>query len=564
MEEHASAGLSLRTLLHTVGRPLVELVSGDPKRQVTIGSVALVETDELRERSTPDADAFLLMGAREHSLAELLPLVRSGSVVFVKFSALYAQDGPTGGYAKILAAAGSRGVSVVRVHHEASWDQLTSILQRLLADAARGDLANAAPANAAGEDASDLFALAEMVAEQVGGLVTIEDTAGEVLAYSRATEGADELRISSILGRRGPADQMRRLDDEGVLRALATEGSVLRVEANPELGRAARLAVGIFREGVHVATLWVQESSVQESAVLESSTPRNPTELSPDAEVLLAGAARLAANLIRRPLPVAQVGDRLLLVGLGLNPEPDAELSVAESYAFAALINPGPKDQVAVVGFALGGEQRTPAPSLTDVMGYLRLHAASYRRPIALTAAGDHLYGVVATSSLPNLERWAASALADVAARFGPGLRAAVAEAPAGIAALPEARRSVDHLLDAVLRDPSQYPVVVSLAAQRSDVLLREIVSLVDARPALRDPRLDTLRAHDLRHGGDLVASIRCYLDAFGDVRSAAERISVHPNTLRYRLQRAQDVSGLDLGDSATRLVLGVLLRLAS
>jgi hypothetical protein len=34
MEERETAGISLRTLLHTVGRPLVELVSGDLKRQV--------------------------------------------------------------------------------------------------------------------------------------------------------------------------------------------------------------------------------------------------------------------------------------------------------------------------------------------------------------------------------------------------------------------------------------------------------------------------------------------------------------------------------------------------
>jgi DNA-binding PucR family transcriptional regulator len=57
------------------------------------------------------------------------------------------------------------------------------------------------------------------------------------------------------------------------------------------------------------------------------------------------------------------------------------------------------------------------------------------------------------------------------------------------------------------------------------------------------------------------VPSVRAYLDAFGDVRTAAGELHVHPNTLRYRLRRARELTGLDLGDQSTRLVVALALR---
>ena len=45
------------------------------------------------------------------------------------------------------------------------------------------------------------------------------------------------------------------------------------------------------------------------------------------------------------------------------------------------------------------------------------------------------------------------------------------------------------------------------------------------------------------------------WLDAMGDVRAAAERLTVHPNTLRYRVRRAVAVGGLVLDDPRARLV---------
>jgi DNA-binding PucR family transcriptional regulator len=55
---------------------------------------------------------------------------------------------------------------------------------------------------------------------------------------------------------------------------------------------------------------------------------------------------------------------------------------------------------------------------------------------------------------------------------------------------------------------------------------------------------------------------VLAYLDAFGDVRSAAKLLHVHPNTLRYRVRRAAEVTGIDLDDPLQRLFAQLQLRL--
>ena len=51
------------------------------------------------------------------------------------------------------------------------------------------------------------------------------------------------------------------------------------------------------------------------------------------------------------------------------------------------------------------------------------------------------------------------------------------------------------------------------------------------------------------------IETVVAWLDAMGDVRTAAERLTVHPNTLRYRVRRATAIAGLRLDDPRARLV---------
>jgi DNA-binding PucR family transcriptional regulator len=89
-------------------------------------------------------------------------------------------------------------------------------------------------------------------------------------------------------------------------------------------------------------------------------------------------------------------------------------------------------------------------------------------------------------------------------------------------------------------------------------VLLGETLALLAANTAVRDPRLTELATENRQ----LAESVLAWLDAFGDVRAAAERLHVHPNTLRYRVRRAEHLTGLDLGSPEQRLLAMLQLRL--
>ena len=71
---------------------------------------------------------------------------------------------------------------------------------------------------------------------------------------------------------------------------------------------------------------------------------------------------------------------------------------------------------------------------------------------------------------------------------------------------------------------------------------------------------LGPLMEHDSSRKGSLVATLRAYLET-GEQQQAATRLRVHPNTLRYRLDRIREISGVDLEDPETRLNLAVALR---
>jgi sugar diacid utilization regulator len=69
------------------------------------------------------------------------------------------------------------------------------------------------------------------------------------------------------------------------------------------------------------------------------------------------------------------------------------------------------------------------------------------------------------------------------------------------------------------------------------------------------------LYAHDKEHGSAYAATLAAWLDHPGDPQSAAKRVHVHPNTLRYRMQKLPEFVDLDLTKPVTRLAARIELR---
>lgn len=58
---------------------------------------------------------------------------------------------------------------------------------------------------------------------------------------------------------------------------------------------------------------------------------------------------------------------------------------------------------------------------------------------------------------------------------------------------------------------------------------------------------------YDAEHHTDLVATLSAYLDDGCSLTRAADRLYVHPKTVRYRLRRVEELTGRDLAGQADR-----------
>ena len=69
------------------------------------------------------------------------------------------------------------------------------------------------------------------------------------------------------------------------------------------------------------------------------------------------------------------------------------------------------------------------------------------------------------------------------------------------------------------------------------------------------------LAAYDAQYETTLVLTLATYLDADGSVAGTAQRLFTHRHTIRYRLERVRELSGLDVGSSDGRERLGLGLK---
>jgi DNA-binding PucR family transcriptional regulator len=208
--------------------------------------------------------------------------------------------------------------------------------------------------------------------------------------------------------------------------------------------------------------------------------------------------------------------------------------------------------RVAVIGFDGAGD----APSrLADV---LALSASAFRFDAQVVAGRSRVYVLLPhTGKASAVSSWIRGTIGALRVELGLELRAVIATPPTGLAGVASARAEVDRVLDSAERHPGAIGPVTSLAEARTTVLLDEIVTMIGADDRLVDPRVRQLRDRD----PTLVDTLRAHLDSFGDVGAAAQWLHVHPNTVRYRVRRIEEVLGTSLADPDVRLLLSLSLR---
>jgi hypothetical protein len=232
----------------------------------------------------------------------------------------------------------------------------------------------------------------------------------------------------------------------------------------------------------------------------------------------------------------------------------------AQEVAFRLSLPAG--TELALIGFATRSGLGDDAPLIAHVGHLLSRHFAAFRSDAGVTTTSRAVYVLLPGGGPETAARLAKNALNAISSTFGDQVRAAIARTSTDPMELPAMRREVDDILRVTTAQPDSPPVAV-LAAVHTRVLLTHIADELAREPRLRHPGVDAMAAYDLEHRTDYTASVTAWLDAVGDIRAAAGRLGVHPNTLRYRLRRAAELFEVSTDDADDRLAVWLQLRIA-
>jgi DNA-binding PucR family transcriptional regulator len=198
---------------------------------------------------------------------------------------------------------------------------------------------------------------------------------------------------------------------------------------------------------------------------------------------------------------------------------------------------------------------------LIDLVG---MYSEAFRLRISWVAIGKTAYGLMPVDDDGDRAR-----VMNIVRRLHEHARstlevsviAAVSSTVTHIRDVSEARREAERILR-VLSQGEATRDVASIEEVRTDVTLLILQDTVEKNPDLMRGPVAEIATHDRDKGSVYFDTLRAYLEAFGDIPIAAERLSVHPNTFRYRLRRLIEIFDVDIDDPDTRLLLHLQLRL--
>jgi sugar diacid utilization regulator len=365
-----------------------------------------------------------------------------------------------------------------------------------------------------------------------------------VLAFSTNQDKTDDPRVQTILGRQVPGLFLEMLESHGVFAALYHSDKPIYVEL--ACLALPRMAIAIRAGDDTLGSMW--------AAVGERPDPQR--------EQAFAEAAKLVALHMLRQRAGADVERRLRaeLVATVLEGGPGAHEAARRLHIASS----------ACVVLALGVRAGNGVPAARAeeerqrIADALAVHLAAIHPRSASALVGGIAYGILPVPAGRDdgdlrAERVATEFLDHAGTRvrcaFGIGRTATT------VIELAQSRRDADRALRVIRAGGSARPIA-RIPEVYATALLLELSDLIATEAAPPHGPLSRLFDYDREHHSNLVPSLRAWLDAFGDINTAADAVRVHPSTFRYRLRRVVEISGLDLDDREQRFAAMLQLRL--
>lgn len=512
--------IDVRALIERVGPTLLRPVAL-PEPTGYVGDVVIAESGRPAQLAEGDFVLGVAVSRRDQAMTLIRASGKHKAAAILLKPPLCTDD-------QVIKAATDAGVALVEVRSGTAWAQLVWLVRAVLAGTAGEDAER--PAQVGTTGLGDLFRLADAVAEVVDAPVTIEDANSQVLAYSARQDLTDPARVSTIMGRKQPAEVLAKFRARGTFRQLSKGSSAIFVPAQQD-GTLPRLVVPIRMGGELLGSMW---------AVV-------PGEVSTARSTAFADTAPLVALQLLRWRAIADAERqhaaellRILLEGGEGRRAAARELNVSEEPHRVVALDVPMSDE------PTEGHRLAMWEWITKGIG---------KRPL-VTEIGDVLYALVPDRSGPG--GWQ---------EFRDGLMSHDAEprpliAAGGATSVPElaqSRAQADEVLSLLRTGRVERRVATYDDLWHLLVLNRMAGAATDAGVGTLGP-LTVLGEHDRRHGSEYLDTLLAWLRHPGDPRSASKELRVHPNTFRYRMKRLTQLAELDLDDADVRAALLVQL----
>ncbi|MEU0517319.1 helix-turn-helix domain-containing protein [Streptosporangium sp. NPDC006007] len=505
--------LRLDRLVNVLGGYGARLCSAPASREVGLRSVVVHDPTDPRPAT---GDVFLAVGVDSASDAVRLARSARAATVLVRGSPPLEENA--------LADARDGGIAVLLVEPEVSWSQLFGVVYGLVLEGRETE---------AGRGPTDLFAFADMLAAEIGSAVTIEDQMSRVLAYSGSQQTSDPVRLETILGRRVPDAMRRLLQRKGVFAHLATSDEPLFVDPSPEHGLRGRMVVAVRAGRELLGSIWV-----------ECERPLSDTR-----RIVLGDGARAVALHLLRSRVSADLERQV---------ESDLVIRLLEGTADAPSVIsrlglPRGRFRVIALQAHIAAERHAAV-----LLAFERATTGfGWSRPGRSTLFGNTLYTLLPCDNDATPARDWLAAIVNVLPR-----RVTVFAGVGGAAdpvQLPASRQEADESL-ALRAGRSGGPLAVVYDESWDEILLQRLRAAASAGRAPTRGPVAELSRHDAEHGTHHIATLRAWLEAQGDLPVAADRLGVHPNTIRYRLRKMAEITDLRLELPEKRLAMIIAL----
>jgi purine catabolism regulator len=355
--------------------------------------------------------------------------------------------------------------------------------------------------------------------------------ADEYASLVRTGRGQQELTRAAV-GRGGPGAVVRRLAKVtgGWVLLLDAAGKV--TEAAPASARAVDLRgqVEHLRGGTRLASSGVRVG--EREFVVQALDTRTPGYLAVGFETVMDAAEGYLVNTAASLLSLAQEQNReqgvaLRRIRTGLAELLSAGQGEVATHSMTTLWGAAPELPWTVLVLVGGKPARRAAFETLDA------ESATAAEPVFFAELRDSL--VVITGSA-----------AEPAARF-PGIHTGSAQCSSTVD-FELARSRAEQAARAAQSE--RIPLL-----RFADYAGRGLLELVapDAATAFAETLLSPLRRHDDTGRGDLLASLRCWLENHGHWDHTASVLGIHRHTLRNRIRKVEELTGRSLDAPGVR-----------